>query len=76
MTDNLTWQQIHELINTMLKTLETKQSVTRTISRTNYNEVLSVLTNRTQFKYDKNLHLKLDVSYGAITIHIRKRRKQ
>ena len=49
--DNLSWQEIHELLNTMTQKLETQQSVTRTISRTNYNELLSVLTNRTSFKY-------------------------
>lgn len=74
MTDNLTWQQIHTLLNTMTQKLETQQSVTRTISRTNYNELLSVLTNRTSFKYDKKLHLKLNIQDGLITITLKRKR--
>jgi len=74
MTDNLTWQQIHELLNTMTQKLEIQQSVTRTISRTNYNELLSVLTNRTSFKYDKKLHLKLNIQDGLITITLKRKR--
>ena len=73
MTDNLSWQEIHELLNTMTQKLETQQSVTRTISRTNYNELLSVLTNRTSFKYDKELHLKLNIQDGEISITLKKR---
>ena len=74
MNENLSWQQIHELLNTMTQKLETQQSVTRTISRTNYNELLSVLTNRTSFKYDKKLHLKLNIQDGLITITLKRKR--
>ena len=74
MNENLSWQQIHELLNTMTQKLETQQTVTRTISRTNYNELLSVLTNRTSFKYDKKLHLKLNIQDGLITITLKRER--
>jgi len=74
MNENLSWQQIHELLNTMTQKLETQQTVTRTISRTNYNELLSVLTNRTSFKYDKKLHLKLNIQDGLITITLKRKR--
>lgn len=74
MNENLSWQQIHELLNTMTQKLEIQQSVTRTISRTNYNELLSVLTNRTSFKYDKKLHLKLNIQDGLITITLKRKR--
>lgn len=75
MTDNLTWQQIHTLLNNMTNTLEHKTTVTRTIPRINYNELLSVLTNRTQFKYDKNLELNLNIQDNNITIHIRRKKQ-
>ena len=74
MNENLSWQQIHELLNTMTQKLEIQQTVTRTISRTNYNELLSVLTNRTSFKYDKKLHLKLNIQDGLITITLKRKR--
>ena len=74
MNENLSWQQIHELLNTMTQKIETQQTVTRTISRTNYNELLSVLTNRTSFKYDKKLHLKLNIQDGLITITLKRKR--
>lgn len=72
MTDNLTWQQIHTLLNNMTNTLEHKTAVIRTIPRINYNELLSVLTNRTQFKYDKNIELTLNIEDETITIILKK----
>ena len=74
MNENLSWQQIHELLNTMTQKIETQETITRTISRTNYNELLSVLTNRTSFKYDKKLHLKLNIQDGVISITLKRKR--
>ena len=68
MTENLTWQQIHELIRDMRNRLETQQTVTRTISRINYSEVLGILRNFSEFQYNKEIKLKLICQKGTLTI--------
>ena len=68
MTENLSWQKIHELIRTMINKLETQKSVTRTISRINYTETLQVLRNQTQFQYNKDIKLKIIAQKGTLTI--------
>lgn len=73
MTDNLTWQQLHSMIMEMRNKLETQQSVTRTVSRINYATLMSILTNQNTFMYDKNIHLKLNVQDGVISITLKKR---
>ena len=68
MTENLSWQKIHELIREMLNRLETQKSVTRTISRINYTETLQVLRNQTQFQHNKDIKLKIICQKGTLTI--------
>jgi len=72
MTENMTWQQLHELIMEMRSKLETQQSVTRTVSRVNYSTLMSILTNQSVFQHDKNLHLKLNVQHGVISITLKR----
>ena len=68
MTENMSWQKIHELIREMLNRLETQKSVTRTISRINYTETLQVLRNQTQFQHNKDIKLKIIAQKGTLTI--------
>ena len=68
MTENLTWQQIHELIRDMRNRLETQKTVTKTINRINYSEVLGVLRNHTEFQHNKNIKLKIIAQKGTLTI--------
>ena len=68
MTENLTWQQIHELIRDMRNRLETQKTVTRTISRINYSEVLGILRNFSEFQYNKEIKVKLICQKGTLTI--------
>ena len=68
MTENMTWQQVHELIRTMQNKLETQKTVTRTINRINYTELLGVLRNHTIFQHDKNIKLRIICQKGTITI--------
>lgn len=66
--ENLSWVQIHELIRDMRNKLETQQTVTRTISRINYSEILGTLRNHTEFQHNKNIKLKLICQKGTLTI--------
>ena len=68
MTENLSWVQIHELIRDMRNKLETQQTVTRTISRINYSEVVGILRNFSEFQYNKDIKLKLICQKGTLTI--------
>ena len=68
MTENMSWIEIHELIKTMLNKLETQKTVTRTISRINYGEVLGVLRNHSQLQYNKDIKLKIIAQKGTLTI--------
>ncbi len=72
MTENLTWQQIHELIRDMRNKLETQKTVTRTINRINYTETLQVLRNQTEFQHNKNIKLKIIAQKGTLTIQMEK----
>ena len=72
MTENLTWQQLHELIMEMRSKLETQQSVTRTVSRVNYSTLMSILTNQSVFQHDKTVHLKVNVQHGVISITLKR----
>lgn len=72
MTENMTWQQVHELIRTMQNKLETQKTVTRTINRINYTELLGVLRNHTIFQHDKNIKLRIICQKGTITIQMEK----
>ena len=73
MTDNLSWEELYELITEMKQKLETQESVTRTVSRINYTTLMSILTNQNTFMYDKSIHLKLNVQDGVISITLKKR---
>ena len=64
MTDNYSWQQLHELITEM----KHENKVTRTIPRINYSTLLSILTNQTVFQYTKNTTLIITVQDDNITI--------
>ena len=66
--ENLSWVQIHELIRDMRNRLETQQTVTRTISRINYSEVVGILRNFSEFQYNKDIKLKLICQKGTLTI--------
>lgn len=72
MTENMTWQELHELVMEMRTRLETQQSVTRTVSRVNYSTLMSILINQSVFQHDKSIHLKLNVQHGVITITLKK----
>ena len=72
MTENMSWQKIHELIREMLNRLETQKSVTRTISRINYTETLQVLRNQTEFQHNKDIKLKIIAQKGTLTIIMEK----
>ena len=72
MTENMTWQQLHELIMEMRSKLETQQSVTRTVSRVNYSTLMSILINQSVFQHDKSIHLKLNVQHGVISITLKR----
>ena len=66
--ENLSWVQIHELIRDMRNRLETQQTVTQTISRINYTEVLGILRNHTELQYNKDIKLKIICQKGTLTI--------
>lgn len=66
--ENLSWVQIHELIKDMRNRLETQKTVTRTISRINYSEVLGILRNFSEFQYNKEIKVKLICQKGTLTI--------
>lgn len=66
--ENLSWVQIHELIRDMRNRLETQKTVTRTISRINYSEVLGILRNFSEFQYNKEIKVKLICQKGTLTI--------
>ena len=66
--ENLTWIQLHELIREMLAKLETQNSVTKTINRINYSEIMGVLRNHTIFQHEKNIKLKIIAQKGTLTI--------
>ena len=68
MTENMSWIEIHELIRDMRNRLETQKTVTRTISRINYSEVLGILRNFSEFQYNKDIKLKLICQKGTLTI--------
>ena len=70
MTENLTWQEIHNIIRTMIQKMETQETVTRTISRINYSELLGVLSNFTIFQYQKDIQLKIDCQDEIIIIQM------
>ena len=69
----LTWQECHELIREMRDKLETQQSVTRTISRINYTELLGVLRNHTVFQHDKSIKLKVNCQDGIIVVRMERK---
>ena len=71
MTENMTWQQLHSLIMEMRSKLETQKSVTRTVSRVNYCTLMSILTNQSVFQYDKNIHLKVNVQDGIMSVTLK-----
>ena len=66
--ENLSWVEIHELIRDMRNKLETQKTVTQTISRINYTEVLGVLRNHTELQYNKDIKLKIICQKGTLTI--------
>lgn len=68
--ENLSWIEIHELIRDMRNRLETQQTVTQTISRINYTEVLGVLRNHTELQYNKDIKLKIICQKGTLTIQM------
>lgn len=68
--ENLSWVQIHELIRDMRNRLETRKSVTRTISRINYGEVLGILRNFSEFQHNRNIKLKIILQDGLIMIQM------
>ena len=73
MTENLKWIEIHELIKTMRGKLDTQQTVTRTISRTNYSEALGILRNFSEFQYNRNIKLKIILQDGLLTIQMERK---
>lgn len=73
MTENLTWVEIHDLITTMKKKLETQDRVTKTISRINYAELLGALRNQSMFQHDKSIFLQVTCQEGVITIIMRRK---
>ena len=73
MTENLKWIEIHELIKTMRDKLDTQQTVTRTISRTNYAEALGILRNFSEFQYNRNIKLKIILQDGLLTIQMERK---
>lgn len=75
MTENLQWQEIHDLIRTMLEKAEKKGESTRVISRVNYTELLGILRNFSEFQHNRNIKLYLNCSDGLITIQIKKKKK-
>ena len=75
MTENMTWQQLHSLTMEMRNKLETQKSVTRTVSRVNYATWMSILTNQSVFQYDKNIHLKVNVQGGAISVTLKNKQR-
>ena len=70
--ENLSWVEIHELIRDMRNRLETQKTVTMTINRINYSEVLGVLRNHTEFQHNKNIKLKIIAQKGTLTIIMEK----
>ena len=71
--ENLSWVEIHELIKTMRDNLNTQQTVTRTISRINYGEVLGILRNFTEFQHNRNIKLKIILQDGLMTIQMERK---
>lgn len=54
----------------MIQKMETQETVTRTISRINYSELLGVLCNFTIFQYQKDIQLKIDCQDEIIIIQM------
>ena len=70
----MTWVEVHDLIKEMIEKLDTQKTVTRTISRINYTELLGVLRNHTILQHDRNIHLKVNVQDGIISIQMRRKK--
>ena len=63
-------EDIYDLIRDMRNRLETRESVTSTINRIKYSDVLDVLRNFTEFQYNRNIKLKIILQDGLMTIQM------
>lgn len=69
----MTWVEVHDLIKEMIEKLDTQKTVTRTISRINYTELLGVLRNHTILQHDRSIQLKVNCQDGIISIQMRRK---
>ena len=72
MTENLNWQELHDLIRQMILKTETQKSVSRTISRINYSELINILTNNETLKHDRTLYFRVTVDGDKIKLFMKR----
>lgn len=70
MVENLTWIELHDLVRNMLVLMDKQKTVTRTLARVNYKELLQVLLNFKDLQHDKSIRFNLDMKNDRIVLKL------
>ena len=69
----MNYPEIYNKIQTMKQKLTDKGQVTQVFPRGDYHEVLCLLSNEIRLAKDKNIHMKVDVQHGVVTVSLRRK---
>ena len=72
MTEKLTLNEIHDMIQNMKQKLTTKGSVTHVFKRRDYEAVLVVLSDEHELLSDKCIHVRVNFQHGVLTVSFRR----
>ena len=72
MTEKLTLNEIHDMIQNMKQKLDEKGSVTHVFKRRDYEAVLIVLSDEQDLLRDKDIHVRVNFQHGILTVSFRR----
>ena len=72
MTEKLTLNEIHDMIQNMKQKLSEKGQVTHVFKRRDYEAVLIVLSDEEELLADKKVHVKVNFQHGVLTVSFRR----
>ena len=74
MTEKLSWIEVHHLINKMIVKLDKCGYATKVFSRSNYRDVLSILSLESRLQHDHSVKTNVIVQEGIVTVRCRRKR--